>query len=381
MRRWVAILGFCLVACSQTTGNPIADATPSPAKTATPSPSPSATLTADLPLMTVDFHCQLPVIDSSNSGADPFAFNGAFVSFPTAVLTSDPAGGIHLDSNGELTTDASPTLHSSGLSSPPFYDRAQRRWVPAASFRSTPDGASYAYVTSDASRPTKVEVHIVDVRSAAEKLFQVAIPRYVIGFEVFDFSAAGIYLVGSQVDRRPAGVWLMNPASGAIRPLVNAADMMAVRYGYGWLGRLDPRDPAPPKPVKGGQPFNSIIRVDLATGVRMTWFYRPGAGVELMGFDGKGRPVVSVFDPSGLSGRSESRLVTAPGEQGILIYAGTLSLGPLQGDGDRLWFGGSTGFGGTAGIYLYTQARGLQKVFAFTGGKPDHVVTPVGPCE
>jgi len=380
MRRWVAVLGFCLVACSQTTRNPIADATPSPAKTATPSPPPSATLTADLPLMTVDFHCQLPVIDSSNSGADPLAFNGAFVSFPTAVLTSDPAGGTHMDSNGELTTDASPTLHSSGHSGLPFYDRVQRRWVPAATVQSTPDGASYAYVTSDASRPTKVEVHIVDVRSAAEKLFQVAIPRYDTGFEVFDFSAAGIYLVGSQVDRRPAGVWLMNPTTGAIRQLVQVTDLMAVRGGYGWIGRVDPRDPAPPKQVKGSQPFNSIVRVDLATGVPMTWFYRPGAEVELMGFDGKGWPVVRFFEHNGPSDRSETWLVPAPSKQGILIYAGALSLGPLQGDGDRLWFGGSTGFGGTAGIYLYTQARGLQKVFAFTDGKPDHVVAPVGVC-
>jgi hypothetical protein len=330
--------------------------------------------------MTVNFHCRLPVIDSSNSGADPFAFNGAFVSFPTAVLTSDPAGGIRLGSDGELATDARPVLHSSSINGPPFFDRAQRRWVPAASSQSTPDGASYAYVTSDASRPTKVEVHIVDVRSATEKLFQVAIPRYVIGFEVFDFSAAGIYLVGSQVDRRPAGVWLMNPTTGAIRQLVQVTDLMAVRGGYGWIGRVDPRDPAPPKPVKGSQPFNSIVRVDLATSVLTTWFYRPGAEVELMGFDGKGGPVVRLFEHSGPSDRSETWLVPAQSKQGTLIYAGALSLGPLQGDGDRLWFGGSTGFGGTAGIYLYTQARGLQKVFAFTDGKPDHVVSPVGVC-
>src|SRR2546428_909540 len=157
MRRWV-VLAFLLVACSQTTGSPAPAATASPARSA-------ATPIPDLPLTNVDLSCRLPVIDSSNSGIDPPLFAGGFVTFPAAALAPDSAGGVRLGSNGDLTTEASPTLHNdrSALRGTPFYDRAQRRWGPASPSQSTPDGAFYAYATWDPSTPSRARVHIVNV--------------------------------------------------------------------------------------------------------------------------------------------------------------------------------------------------------------------------
>ncbi|OLD25852.1 MAG: hypothetical protein AUJ02_03900 [Chloroflexi bacterium 13_1_40CM_3_65_12] len=374
MRRWV-VLAFLLVACSQTTGSPVAGATASPAQSA-------ATPIPDLPLTNVDLSCRLPVIDSSNSGIDPPLFAGGFVTFPAAALAPDSAGGVRLGSNGDLTTEASPTLHNdrSALRGTPFYDRAQRRWVPASPSQSTPDGAFYAYATWDPSTPSRARVHIVNVGTATEKVFDVAVPDNAMGFTVADFDSQGVYLLANAFEQLPSGVWLMDATSGALRELVQVTFVEAVRGGYAWAARIDPRDPSPPQLRRSGTSSNSVVRVDLATGAKTTWFYRPGLQVDTIGFDSRSRPIIQVSHPDG-SGRSETWLVNDPGGDGSsLIYAGGLFIWEPQADGDRLWFGGGTSFRGTTGIYLYTQTHGLQKVFAFTQGKPDHVITPVGFC-
>ena len=79
-------------------------------------------------------------------------------------------------------------------------------------------------------------------------------------------------------------------------------------------------------------------------------------------------------------------MIDSPSARGTLIYdggghSGTWSPGVLwltepQADGDRLWFGSSLG------LYLYTPARGLQKVLGLPAPLPgvDVTIAPAGFC-
>jgi hypothetical protein len=374
MRRWVAVLALLLSACSQAaspiaSSNPIASATPvtSAAPVAINTPVPD-----DLPLAKVDFSCRLPVLRTPGT-----SYLGGFVSFPTATFAFDPRGGIHSDQSGDFTTDATPVLHGAGvtIAGVTFYDLAQQRWIPAGPPQSTPDGAWYAYATWDTVNPSTSRVHVVDVARATEKTFDVVLPAYAMGFTVGEFDAAGIYLVANQFEQLPFGVWLMDPATGATSRVAQVGTTYAIHDAYAWLAGIDPRDPSPPQLRKSGTSSDSIVRVNLATGDKTTWFYRPGMEVWLIGFDSAGRPIVNVSDPSGATDRSETWLTGGPSGSDVLIHAGSFYLAQPQADGDRIWFGNYSG------IYLFTAAHGLQKVAAFTDLKTAEAVLPAGFCK
>jgi hypothetical protein len=109
------------------------------------------------------------------------------------------------------------------------------------------------------------------------------------------------------------------------------------------------------------------LRVDLATGAETVWFYRAGTYPALIGLDSLGRPVVRA---SG-NGLNDVLLLDHPGSPGQLVTSSKPWLQYLQGDGDRLWFGGPYG------IYLYRPNGGFQKVFAYNGG---NYAYPAGFC-
>jgi hypothetical protein len=378
MSRWVAVLALALTACSQPTGKPVAQVTPSTVVTPSPTFSGKGLPTAapsptDLPLATVDFSCRLPVIRSSSSGT----YKGGFITFPAATFAVDPRGGMTSNNQtGVLTTDASPPLSGAlSLVGPPFYDSAQHRWVPVGAGQSTPDGSSYAYTTWDAANPTRAQVHIVNVAQATEKIFTVAVPENAMGFTVDDFDSTGVYLAANTFEHLPSGVWRMDPTSGALHEVSQLGPLSAVRSGFAWLAGIDPRDPSPPQLRRSGTASDSVVRVDLSTGAQTTWFYRPGLEVSLVGFAAGDRPIVYVEDPSGSTNLAEIWLSGGPGSNGTLIDSSSrLYIVSPQGDGDRIWFGGYTG------IYLYTPTRGLLKVAAFSDLQPQESVVPAGFC-
>jgi hypothetical protein len=94
--------------------------------------------------------------------------------------------------------------------------------------------------------------------------------------------------------------------------------------------------------------------------------------------DGSGRPIVTVNDgPDFLrTSQEEVRRLDEPlsgGEDnGELVYTGGLSFSSVQPDADRIWLGSDRG------IYLYTPAGGLQKVYAYS--TPGQSVFPAGFC-
>jgi hypothetical protein len=354
-------LALLMIACTQ---QAVAPTPATPGRAGPP-------VVGDLPVTKIDFSCRLPV-SKYTGGGDYVSYSSGFIALPTAAFSSDPNGGIHSRYlEQDFATDAAPTLYGVPQLGPPFYDLAQHRVVPVASAQSTADGASYAYTTvKPASNLT--QVHVVNVGAATEKVFDVSQPERA---QVADFGPAGVYLLGSPALGSPGeGVWLLNPASGAITRLRSVTHVMAVRDGFAWIGRIDPRDHNPP-PSTQGTPSNSIVRLDLQSGAETVWSYRPGASLWLRGFDSRGKPVIGVVGPAHYND-GEIRLVEQPGTQGVLVYPGGLSLTGPQGDGDRLWFGGASG------IYLYAPARGLRKVFAYSANPISEAegIQPAGFC-
>jgi hypothetical protein len=271
----------------------------------------------------------------------------------------DPNGVLQRQASGTYAIDGNPKLYGVTWQ---MYDVAERRWVPTDPDHMTPDGRFYAYAMGNF-------VHVVNVASGADFVSVVALPS-ARDVRVADFDATGVYLLVDQLNQGyPSGAWLMNPTTGEVKPLALVGGVMAVRNGYAWIGVVDPRDPSPPRLTSGALTFNSIARVDLATGTQTPWLYRPGEAVSLLGLDERGRPVVGLATNASFDFNhvSEVRLIERPGDAGTLIFAGGWGLQGPQRDGDRLWFGGASG------IYLYTARHGLQNVSPVGG-------LPVGRC-
>lgn len=292
---------------------------------------------------------------------------GGFLSFPSAELGVDPNARFKQDSEGILAGETGPVLHGQG---DVFYDAGGPRWVPVSAQQSRPDGFEYAYSTVDRATNATV-IHVVDVATGQARQFRIKSTEFM---SVADYSSAGIYLIRPSALGGPGeGVWLMNPNTGALKLLRALHGVWSVRNGIAWAAAFDARDK-----TKWGQselpPANSIVRIDLITGAHQTWFYRAGTYPWWLGFGPNGWPVI--FDGIGQQGEREVRVLDHASTAGRLIYSGLLHFWRVQGDGGRLWLGGEHG------IYLYTQAAGLKKVFAFAG-LPDgatHVIVPTGFC-
>lgn len=333
--------------------------------TTSPTPHTYPSGISDLPVSKLDLSCRLPIVTSPIEAAG-LTLHGGFITFPAAKLAEDAGGTVHYrNAEADFATTATPVLYGDGVV--PFYDRAQSRWVPARGRQALADGSAYAYTTYS-SQTGLFTAFVVNVRSGISQSFKVP---PVWSPEVADFGAAGVYLVsGSAIGGPGEGVWLLDPRTGAIKELGQIHRVWAVRDGYAWVARFDSRDKTvwPPTEIA---PANSLVRIDLATGAETIWFYRAGSYPWLIDLDSIDRPVVLLGGNSG----NEVLLLDRPGLPGQLVYSGSIPLDYLQGDGDRLWFGGSRG------IYLYSPDRGFRKVFAYDGDPATaNRIEPAGFC-
>lgn len=333
--RGLCLVGIFLVACTQP--HPTAVVSPTAQATArtSSSPLPIPTVAGDLPITTVDFSCRLPVVSINPDNAGP-ALQVGFITFPAGQFVPDPNGFASV-------------LHGDGGG---FYDRAFARWVPVSPAAALPDGSAYAYVTYDGS----FVAHIVDVASGQERTFPL---KSLDRPAVLDFNTSGVYLYSPSALGGPGeGVWLLNPITASVTQVAPLHRVWAVQNGKAYVARLDPRDRTvwPPSELS---PADSLVQVDLSTGVETQLFYRAGAYPWMIGF-ASGRPLIAV---PGSEGQTEIRLLDKPMSGGKLIYSGPLVFDGYfqnyQGDGDRIWLGGE------GGIYLYRPDRGLQRVFAY----------------
>ena len=372
-----ALAGLVISGCAST---PTATASPvaSPRSSGQAGPSP----VTDLPLSRVGFACRLPVT-MYVAGGDSASYRGGFITFPQAVHQPDPAGAItNEDLAGGFVTTATPVLHGTLQAGPPFYDLARKRWVPAGAGQSSPDGSSYAFGVLNGSNPgAPFAIHVVTIASSADHVFTVSTtPDFggAVGAWVGNFDGSNVYFSSQQQMGPPMGVWRLDIASGAVHLLSKELGVAAIRGSDVWLNRIDPRDPEGPQTGRSGPRANSVVRVDLSTGQETVWYYAAGHQVFLEGIDRLGGPIISDAPPPNFT-HAAVRLVSKPESAGIAIYDGVggLWFSAAQSDiSGRLWLGSDRG------IYLWTPAVGLQKVYAYSGDPmvEAHTVLPSGQC-
>lgn len=330
MKKAAALVGLLVAACSQPgqqTEKPVASPTP------VTSPSFSSSPTAfDLPLTAKGFSCRLPI--STPDG------QGAFISFPAATVTFDPAGK-NLQARGGA-----------------YYDRAYSRWLPVPRQAVSSDGRHYAY-TEPASDQTKMpKIHVVDVTTGTDRGFITRSSHWFIAYGVLDYSSEGIYLV--QAYESPMfGLWLLNPSTGT---MTDVASLQYIEGSAGnkvfWLGTVDPNDTHNVGTLYAFA--DQLDRYNLVDGTRVTWLYQPGKGIQVLALDAAGHPIVEVINTLVTEDLAvRLMLLSGPTTRQTILTAPARFVGSLTqpiADGHGVWFGGPQG------VYLYTDAQGLQKV-------------------
>ena len=336
----------------------------------------------DVPPSRVDFSCRLPVTRST-TGGDFVSYQGGFITFPQGIWQPDPAGVINSEYlQQDFVTTATPVLHGTLHAGPPFFDLALKRWLPAGAGQASPDGRSYAYAVANPSNPgAPFVIHVVDVAYGTDRTLTVPrSPEFgdANGAYLADFDGASVYFSSPQSRGPLVGVWRLDIGSGAVTELTSQPGIAAVRNGYAWVNRVDPRDPQGPQfPGIGGQHSNSVVRIDVATGEETVWYYAKGNEVLFAGFDKSGDPLIANSWPP-FANRS-LLIAFSPGGDVATVYDESRELwfGTAQPDtAGRLWLGSDRG------IYLYSPGAGLRKVFAIANGPTtlEETIQPAGYC-
>lgn len=302
-------------------------------------PRPSWTLgLGPTAISTVDFSCRLPVFDDHGTGSA-----GGFINFPSGTVSPDPGAGTSSITplGRELVGDS--YLH--------YYDRAYSRWLTVSRKAVSPDGSHYAYadraIGPQADPQARATLHVVAVNTGAELTFDDG--GWSSPYVVLDYATEGIYLTTTYVGY---GLWLMNPATGAITKVANPWD---VQGGAGnkvfWVGAVNASDP---HPIAGVAP-DQLDRLNLVDGSRTAWFYRPGSSVHFVSQDVGGHPIIVA---GGVSGPEEFLLLFGPGVSRSIWTSGDRIPGlssPIS-DSHGVWFGSPDG------IFLYSETNGVQKI-------------------
>lgn len=332
---------LALVAACSTPGAPSAGPA-SPRNSISPAavnpPSPTWTLgLGPTALSTVDFSCRLPVFDDQGTGPV-----GGFIDFPSGTVTPDPAGTVSIGRFGRELVGSS-YVH--------YFDRAYSRWLPVSREAVSPDGSHYVYtdraIGPQADPQARATLHVVAVKTGVELTFDDG--EWSSPYVALDYATEGIYLTTTGVGY---GLWLMNPATGDVTKVANPWDVQgSAGNQVFWVGAVNASDP---HPIAGVAP-NQVDRFSLADGSRVAWFYRPGSSVHFVSQDVGGHPIIVA---GGVSGPVELLLLVGPGVSRSIWTSGDRvpSIGSPISDSHGVWFGSSDG------IFLYSEAGGVQKV-------------------
>jgi hypothetical protein len=276
--------------------------------------------------------CRLPITWDVNTGQG-FVRKAGFLTFPEQIVSEDPSA-------------------PSGSS---FYDRAFGRWLPVYREAVSYDGTRYAYATGSAFQRTNGSLHVVDLRTGADR----TIFSGDFVYRVIEFAPEGIYLTAQAPEGRSRGLWLQNPSGGAARQISSSVIDPWFSGGAAWGEDFDTADPSPaPGGLEG--PMNRLVRIDLQTGATTAWFSWFGADVYLDGVDYQGNPFVGVGrsqGPNATDNLEELWLITSPGA-GQRLFAGPASqswpfrLAAIDGHG--VWFNGGSYQTSPRTIWLYS---------------------------
>ncbi|HEY1419107.1 MAG TPA: hypothetical protein VGG90_00170 [Candidatus Dormibacteraeota bacterium] len=346
--KWAGLALIALLGACAAPGVPEARGQ-SPAVVDSPTPSPSM-VPATMPISQVAFSCRLPVYVWAESHQGEAM--GDVIEFPAGTVTPDPASV----SMRLLYRPGAELYDYSGF---PFFDRAYLRWLPVTRNAVSPDGAYYAYTDralltpSTTAQGLRATIHVVAVETGVDLAFDGG--DWSAPYVVLDYSAEGIYLITTAGVY--AGLWLMDPTTGSVTRIANLSNVQGNAGGnFFWVGTANPSDP---NPMVGIAP-DQLDRLNLVDGSRVAWFYRPGSSVLLVGQDVSGHAIILV---SGVDGSTELFLLLGPqSSRSILKFgSGATDLAFPIADQHGVWFGSPHG------IYLYSDAGGLQKVSSQPG--------------
>jgi hypothetical protein len=250
---------------------------------------------------------------------------GGFVTFPGGKFVLDQASNVALPAN---------TVHNGAFT----FDRAVSRWLPVAWDWVTPDGSRYAYTDRAGA------VHVVDAASGSDHLLAFAQGAVAIKPDetlvILDFSTEGIYLMAAPaLGGFPRGLWLADPATGAVRQLTDQGSWQRIDSGAVWGSPI-------PRADAGAQTGGvSLIRLDLKALAIASWYQRAGTQLVVIGFEGD-HPLAMISTP----GATEIWAVSSPANA-VKVYAGAGQDAPgalvLTGRGVKdshgLWLGSPDG--------------------------------------
>jgi hypothetical protein len=245
----------------------------------------------------------------------------------------------------------------------PSYSRSAGRWLPAPWPLVAPDGFAYTY--AEAARlpvgvDTPYRVRLVNVRTGEDR---VVLPESRL-FPV-EYAAEGVYLRRGFWEGSPVGLWRLEPSSGSLVQVSNRGAWYVIGPGAAWGADTGTET------VGMGTLISRIDRLDLASGRIEKWYERPGLGVDPVGVDAQGRPVVYVYDRS-VQGFSELVVLTAPGQATRLVS------GPFRqvlSDPRGTWLIGNNS------VSLLGEDSSLREVYQWTYGGPGlQVVALAGTC-
>ncbi|HKW73551.1 MAG TPA: hypothetical protein VJQ08_12075 [Candidatus Dormibacteraeota bacterium] len=253
--------------------------------------------------------CRLPVY-SGGSGS------GGFIEFPGGTFVADPRSAVTVPS-------PSPTAPPPGMGYPGFYgwsyDPAPySKWLPVPFTLVSPDGAHYAY-------PLNGNVYVQSVSGGAQIVLGAG-----KGYVVIAVENNGVY---AEPLNQP-GLWFL-PFSGTEKQVTTGGFWQAESHGaaYGTITSSVPSGAT-----------NTILKLDTATGSTSDFFTLQGGQSNVIGFDGKGNPVVR----ANYSGGAALYIATAPGHAAAIAatfygpYAIFPQAGPLA-DSHGLWFSVANG--------------------------------------
>lgn len=309
---------------------------------ATASPH-TVSLVAQLP------DCSLPLFQQSASIAQ-----GEFLTLRDGGLVADPKGSF-VTKGTQSQSQADPVIYGQ---LPATYDRAAGRWVPAATGAISADGSRYAYI--DYSQPFNRQLHVVDVATGRDRMLPLPSgPWGLIGF-----TSEGVSIHGSYEGTGP-GLTLVNPDTGVVRTVFGDSVVHVISGQVAWIVARNAADTLP-EPSGIGGANNEVQSLDLNTGQKTTWVYRPGSDLYVIGAS-SGTIIVRGHD----SGSAFVLLISAPGHAVPLTVPESGDPLPLTsgliGDANGWWMGSEDG------VYLWTPHTGAILVSTLTAA-------PAGAC-
>ncbi len=316
----LALVGACGPQAAKTTN------TPSPSASATPTTTPSQAASPTGTPVPQGLSCKLPVV------TDPSG--GGWLTFPAGTYQADPKANVNL-----------PTPTSFPLSR--SYDKAFERWLPVPRDWISPDGKHYAYPEMPGG------VHVVDIASGADHLFNPGTPPPDSFWFVVDYETEGVYVTAQPVGPAgTSGLWLLNPADGTVRKLTDTNQWQYISGGGAWAT-------ADALTGHGPGPGSRLLRMDLKSGGITSWYKRTDIEFTVAGADGAGHPILEVWKYQ----TPQLLLITGAGSATILLPATGSAVPSLSNvvhpvaDSHGIWFGDTGGK-----ISLYTPQTGIKQM-------------------